>query len=593
MNLSPEERAIGKQNFNEAVGTTRRDFLKGTVLAGGVAAGGLGAVYFGYGGKIDDRLRVGIIGTGDEGGVLIGACNPDYIDVVAISDIRPYSVYRAFYGDFAAGDARPGLLSVYKNEKWADRSAAEKHIKVYTDGYQALLDDPNVEAVIIALPLHLHHEAAIAAMRKGKHVLTEKLMGYSVGQCKEMARVAAQAKDSAGNPIVFAVGHQRHYNVLYANAVDQIGRGLIGDIHYIRAQWHRGNLPGNDSWQPPLPEPKDYTLEKFEAELAKITDTAARQAFSQAHPILADIRSWKDRLNRARGAEVESWQKRLAQKHAQLEDIAVDAEKYGYVAKELPVGRTRTALEELIRWRLWDRTGGGLMAELGSHQLDAASIFISAQQPGGRKAVPLSVSGFGGRSIFPADRDCDDHVYCMFEFPAAGYYKGADSHEVSDPEKKIVVTYSSINGNGFGNYGEVVFGTKGTLILEQEKEAMLYRGSATTTRIEVRAGAGGPAMDTYETGGGGGALAEAALPVEVSRGYREEIEHWAWCIRNPDPKHKPRCTPQVALADAVIALVSNLAIDKQERIVFDPAWFDVESDATPDGNAPRKAAEVV
>jgi predicted dehydrogenase len=232
------------------------------------------------------------------------------------------------------------------------------------------------------------------------------------------------------------------------------------------------------------------------------------------------------------------------------------------------------------------------MAELGSHQLDASSIFISAQQPGGRKAVPFSVAGYGGRSIFPADRDCDDHVYCMFEFPAAGYYKSADSHEVADADKKIVVTYSSINGNGFGNYGEVVFGTKGTLILEQEKEAMLYRGSSTTTRVEVRAGAGGPALDTYETGGGGAALAEASLPTEVSRGYREEIEHWAWCIRNPDPKHKPRCTPQVALADAVIALVSNLAIEKQERIVFDPAWFDVDDDATPDGSAPRKAADL-
>jgi predicted dehydrogenase len=595
MNLSPEERQIGKQNFDEAVGTTRRDFLKGSVLAGGVAAGGLGSIYFGYDGKIDERLRVGVIGTGDEGGVLIGAVNPEFIDVVAIADIRPYSLYRAFYGDWyseGAHDARPGLLDVYKNEKWADRSQAEKHIKVYTDGYQSLLDDPNVEAVIIALPLHLHHEAALAAMRKGKHVLTEKLMAYSVAQCKEMARMAADARDAAGNPIVFAVGHQRHYNVLYDNAVDQIRGGLIGEIHHIRAQWHRGNLPGNDSWQPPLPSPAGFTLKEYETEYNKLKDTPSKQAFAAIHPLLAQLRSWQGRLAAARGAEVELWQKRVDQTKAQIEDIMVDASAYGYTAKELPIGRTRTPLEELIRWRLWDRTGGGLMAELGSHQLDAASIFITAQQPGGRKAVPLTVSGFGGRSIFPADRECDDHVYCMFEFPAADYYKSADSHEVANPEKKIVVTYSSINGNGFGNYGEVVFGTKGTLLLEQEKEAMLYRGSSTTTRIEVRAGAGGPAMDTYETGGGA-ALAEASLPTEVSRGYREEIEHWAWCIRKPAPEHKPRCTPQVAMADAIIALVSNMAIAKGERITFDPEWFDPKSDKTPEGDAPRPAGDIV
>ena len=37
----------------------------------------------------------------------------------------------------------------------------------------------------------------------------------------------------------------------------------------------------------------------------------------------------------------------------------------------------RSPLEELIRWRLWNRTGGGLMAELGSHQLDASGIFCT------------------------------------------------------------------------------------------------------------------------------------------------------------------------------------------------------------------------
>ena len=76
MNLTPEQREIGKQNFHEAVGTTRRDFLKGAVASGAVASGALGAMYFGYGGAVENPVRVGIIGTGDEGGVLIGALNP-------------------------------------------------------------------------------------------------------------------------------------------------------------------------------------------------------------------------------------------------------------------------------------------------------------------------------------------------------------------------------------------------------------------------------------------------------------------------------------------------------------------------------------
>src|SRR5690606_773701 len=149
------------QNFLEAVGTTRRDFLKGTVLGGATAGATLGAAYFNYGSIKNDRLRVGIIGTGDEGGVLIGALNPDYIDVVAIADIRPYNIFRAFHGDNSSPgtkQARPVLMEIYG---WNTEDEARKHVKDYEHpdgGYKQMLDDNDVdvEAVIIALPLHLH-----------------------------------------------------------------------------------------------------------------------------------------------------------------------------------------------------------------------------------------------------------------------------------------------------------------------------------------------------------------------------------------------------------------------------------------------------
>jgi predicted dehydrogenase len=260
----------------------------------------------------------------------------------------------------------------------------------------------------------------------------------------------------------------------------------------------------------------------------------------------------------------------------------------------MPDGKQRTALDELIRWRLWNRTGGGLMAELGSHQLDASSIFISAQDPKRRHVHPLTVTGMGGRSIFPPDRDCHDHVYCMFEFPGIGYFKD-DDHKVPDPaneNKKVVVTYSSINGNDFGGYGEVVCGMDGTLILEKEQEAFLIKGGDASTKIEVKMVKGKAAMETYETGGGAAVAQAAGAGGPVSRGYKEEIEHWAWCIRNPDPKHKVHCTPEVALGDAVIALTSNIAIEKGERIKFDPAWFDPIRSETPENKPPRAANEI-
>jgi hypothetical protein len=212
MNLTEQQKQIGKDNFTDAISISRRDFLTGSVAAGVASGAGLGSIYFGYGRSVGDPLRVGVLGTGDEGSVLIGAHTPDYLNVIAIADIRPFNVHRAFHGDVSsptAQKARPGLMAKY--------------------GWKT--------------------EDAIRAMRAGKHVLTEKLMGHSIHECKEMGRVARETGR------LLATGHQRHYSILYDDAVHTIGTAkLIGDVHSIRAQWHRGNLPGKDSWQPPLPD---------------------------------------------------------------------------------------------------------------------------------------------------------------------------------------------------------------------------------------------------------------------------------------------------------------------------------------------------
>ena len=165
MNLSPEEREIGRENYFAAVTrydeVHRRDFLKQAMLASTVAAGGAGAMYFGY--RQPPRpVRIGIIGTGDEGNVLIGALNPEYVEVVAIADIRPSSIHRAFHGDYrseSALAARPGLMSVYG---WKSFEAAQAKVRVFND-YHDLLELSEVEGVIIALPLHLHAPAAARA----------------------------------------------------------------------------------------------------------------------------------------------------------------------------------------------------------------------------------------------------------------------------------------------------------------------------------------------------------------------------------------------------------------------------------------------
>jgi predicted dehydrogenase len=557
-----------RQTDPAAGDVTRRDFIKGTMAAGVVVGGGLGAFYYGYDKAVGNSLRVGVLGTGDEGNILLGAINPNFIQVCAIADIRPFNVWRAFHGDHSTEELlkmRTGLMTKYG---WKTENEARRHVKVYdhkTGGYEELIKQAKadgLEGIIIALPLHLHAPAAIAAMKAGLHVITEKLMAHSVHECKDMARTAAQTGT------LLAVGHQRHYNILYANAVDSIKRGTLGDLHYIRAQWYRGNMPGKDSWQQPMP--------------AKV-----KPDDPQAKKLAKELKEARVQLAAASGAAIDTWRNRVEQIEAQIADEVVDAVKYGYEKTEVKDGSgkvvyTRPAIEELIRWRLWDRTGAGLMAELGSHQLDAASIFVAAVH-GGEKQIPLSVAAAGDRPLFPPDRDVEDHVYCIIEFPALGY----DAKDPFASRKRIGVQYSSINGNGFGGYGEIVFGTKGTLVLEKEQELSIVKGPASPSSVKISGGgAGGPTLDTQASGAPTAAAKSGGGGPKVSRGYTEELEHWAWCIRNPAPENKPHCGPKVAMGDAIIALTTNMAARQGARIEFKKEWFDIHNDATPEGIPP-------
>jgi hypothetical protein len=75
---------------------------------------------------------------------------------------------------------------------------------------------------------------------------------------------------------------------------------------------------------------------------------------------------------------------------------------------------------------------------------------------------------------------------------------------------------------------------------------------------------------------------------KVSRGYTEEMEHFAWCIRNQVPLGTPReqgglrCPGERAMADAIMAITSNLAMKHRRRIVFKHEWFDPSSEAVPE-----------
>jgi predicted dehydrogenase len=513
-NLTPEQRALGRENANRALGMTRREWLKGAA-----AAPALGAFYFGYEKMDKPPVRAAIIGTGNEGcQAMIRDHNRDYLDMIGFCDIRPSQQARA--------------IKEFSNHKQYGAADAAK-LRQYADAKE-MLADADVEMIVIALPLWLHAPIAIDALNAGKHVFCEKLMAHSVKECKDMCRTARKQNK------LLAIGHQRHYSVLYDNANYLVQNDFLGEIRHIRALWHRNNARP----QPALDKNGKPMYDKDTGEPIYVKDEEGDIVY---------LDGWKPAIPK--------------------EDKDVKFEKYGY-----------KSLDELIRWRLYNRTGAGLMAELGSHQLDACSIFLG-------KKHPLAVTGIGGTFFYTDGREADDHVFVTFEFPGKGYKPGD-----KDKGDHVVVTYSSINTNAFENYGECVMGSRGTMIVEAEKEILLYKeaGSAANSRLTsltIEKAGNKPVIEASPSQAGPSAATALGglATADPSRGYREELEHFAYCIRHGDASdyhadkdHQPRCRGEVALADAVIALTSNLAMKQKRRIEFDEKWFDYESDEVPE-----------
>ncbi len=94
-------------------------------------------------------------------------------------------------------------------------------------GYQALLDDANVDAVYIALPPSLHAQWAIAAAAAGKHVLAEKPLATSLADAQAIAR----ACQTAGVRWLDATGWLHHQRTQLFTDIAR--RGELGALRHI------------------------------------------------------------------------------------------------------------------------------------------------------------------------------------------------------------------------------------------------------------------------------------------------------------------------------------------------------------------------
>lgn len=161
-------------------------------------------------------LRVAQIGIGIVGGGYMGKAHSVAMSAVA-------AVFDT--------NLRPTLEMICTTTQAGAAAKAQQFgFKRATADWRALVDDPAVEAVVIASPQETHYDIACAAFARGKHVLCEKPLGLGLEQSRAMTAAAE------GSGCIHMVGFNYIRTPASQLARQIIARGEIGAITFLRAE---------------------------------------------------------------------------------------------------------------------------------------------------------------------------------------------------------------------------------------------------------------------------------------------------------------------------------------------------------------------
>ncbi len=112
------------------------------------------------------------------------------------------------------------------------------------EDYRAILDDPEVKAVIVATPSHLHREIAVEALEAGKHVYCEAPLASTIDDARAIARAAREVKDKQ----IFQAGQQFRAEPQHHHVRNFLQAGALGQPLFVRSHWNK-----KESWRRAAP----------------------------------------------------------------------------------------------------------------------------------------------------------------------------------------------------------------------------------------------------------------------------------------------------------------------------------------------------
>lgn len=278
------------------------------------------------------RHFIGKAGTGAILAALGGGALPRLSAMSPIT--KPYGVALVGLGNYALNHLAPALqetrgcrLTALVSGSAEKRSLygelygiPDSHIYTY-ETFDEIRHNPDVDIVYVVLPNAMHAEYTIRAARAGKHVITEKPMGISVQECREMIEACKLAQVSLN------VGYRSHYDPGH-RVIKQIAREQPkGPAKYVQAE--HGFIIG---------DPNQWRLKKALAGGGALYDLgiyciqAARYATGK-NPVA--VSAWETRTDPVKFAEVDE----TVSFHMEFDDgaIADCTTSYNFKADRLHV----------------------------------------------------------------------------------------------------------------------------------------------------------------------------------------------------------------------------------------------------------------
>lgn len=158
----------------------------------------------------NERIRVGVIGLRNRGPQVAEAMiESGHFEIAALSDCDTAMFQQALAREELAGVVPPTI----KQEQ----------------DFRRLLEDPDIDAVIVATPDHWHAAMTLLALDAGKHVYVEKPATYCIDEGKWM-RDAAKRHDK----LTVAMGTQQRSGPHFAEARQFIQEGNLGHVGFVR-----------------------------------------------------------------------------------------------------------------------------------------------------------------------------------------------------------------------------------------------------------------------------------------------------------------------------------------------------------------------